>query len=102
MQLFLRTEDKEGHAWYYTVIPNTDGTTAEMYCLKSDTDFTDRVRATTVPMTVGADFVTYSLPRSECPVQWFKVCDSTEEITCPEDFYDKGDTIPAGRLWGKM
>ena len=51
-------------------------------------------------MTVGADFVTYSLPRSECPVQWFKVCDSTVQISCPEDFYDKGDTIPAGRLWG--
>ena len=100
MQLFLRTEDKNGHAWYYTVIPNPDGTTAEMYCLNSDTDFTKRVRATTVPMTVSSDSITYSLPRSDNPVQWFKVCDSTEEVKTPEDFYDKGDTLPSGRLWG--
>ena len=70
-----------------------------MYCITADNDFTKRVRAATVPMTVGADLVTYTLPRSDNPVQWFKVCDSTEEITCAEDFYDKGDTLPAGRLW---
>ena len=107
MQLFLRTEGEDGHVWNYTVIPNPDGTTAEMYCLtgggQTDTgDFTKRVRAATVPITVTEDSVTYELPRSTLTKQWFKVCDSTEEIICPEDFYDKGDTLPAGRLWGIM
>ena len=100
MQLFLRTQEEQ--VWNYTVIPNEDGTTAEMYCLTDPADFTRRVRATTVPMTVTADSVTYELPRSSLSVQWFKVCDSTEEVTCAEDFYDKGDTIPAGRLWGEI
>ena len=29
---------------------------------------------------------------------WFKVADSTEELTSIEDFYDKGDAAPLGRL----
>ena len=29
---------------------------------------------------------------------WFKVADSTEELTSVEDFYDKGDAAPLGRL----
>ena len=105
MQLFVRTQTDR--VWRYTVIPNPDGVTAGMYCLTGEgqtdpDDFTQRCRMTTVPMTVGEDFVTYTLPRSDAPVQWFKVCDSTEEVTCAEDFYDKGDTIPAGRLWGEI
>ncbi|MBR5870927.1 MAG: hypothetical protein IKZ09_07815 [Clostridia bacterium] len=101
MQLFLRT--RTDGEWDYTVTLNEDGQTATLWQLDSPTDFSVKsAAAQTIPVTVGADFVTYHLPRAEIDEQWFKVCDSTEEILCPEDFYDKGDTLPAGRLWGMI
>ena len=101
MQLFLRT--RTDCEWDYTVTLNEDGQTATLWQLDSSTDFSVKsAAAQTIPVTVGADFVTYHLPRAEIDEQWFKVCDSTEEIICPEDFYDKGDTLPAGRLWGMI
>ena len=98
MQLFLRTE--QAGEWDYTVTLNDD-CTATLWTLDDPTDFSKRTcAAQRIPVEVGCDFVTYRLPRSAVDVQWFKVCDSSEEIVSPEDFYDKGDTLPAGRMYG--
>lgn len=97
MQLFLRT--KETGIWDYTVKLNADGTTASMYRLTDAADFSKRECVADVPVTISENTITYDLPKSTVEEQWFKVCDSTEEITSPEDFYDKGDTLPAGRLY---
>ena len=100
MQLFLRT--KTQGIWDYTVCPDENGSTAGMYHLTCANDFTKRERVMTVAVTIRSDSVTYDLPKSAITEQWFKVCDSTEEIRQPEDFYDKGDTLPAGRMYGLM
>ncbi|MGM9626134.1 MAG: hypothetical protein ACI3XM_10570 [Eubacteriales bacterium] len=100
MQLFLRT--KTAGIWDYTVCPDENGTTAGMYRLTDAEDFTKRERVLTLDVTIRSDSITYDLPKSAIDEQWFKVCDSTEEIRHPEDFYDKGDTLPAGRMYGLM
>ncbi len=64
-------------------------------------DFTISVAETAIAAEIAADSVTYRIPRALLPdgELWWKAADSRETIRCGADFYDKGDTIPAGRLW---
>ena len=65
------------------------------------TDFTKAYTETAIAVETSADSVTYRIPRVLLPdgSLWWKAADSRETIRCGADFYDKGDTIPAGRLW---
>lgn len=64
-------------------------------------DFTDVAVAKSIDTQIGEDYITYRIPRTLLPKGklWVKAADSREPIRCGEDFYDKGDTVPAGRLW---
>ncbi len=91
MQLFLRTA--EGHL----TCKLTGEDTAALYTLAGDTDFTETGHSEPVPVVITENRVVYTLPDMGCVS--LKVCDSREVIRAPEDFYDKGDTCPAGRLY---
>ena len=55
----------------------------------------------TIDAEIGCDYVLYRIPRAFLPdgTLWLKAADSRVAIRYSADFYDKGDTVPAGRLW---
>ena len=54
--------------------------------------------AVTVPLACTENTLTVTVPKNllDGDTLYFKVCDSREEITCAEDFYDHGDVLPMG------
>ena len=52
----------------------------------------------TVPLSCTENALTVTVPKNilNGDTLYFKVCDSREEITCTEDFYDHGDVLPMG------
>ena len=93
MQLFLRTPEK-----LYTV--RAENGEAILYRI-SERDFLETEPVGKIGLTVDRDSVTWEIPSGLLPAGslWAKAADSIEQIASYEDFYDKGDTIPAGRLF---
>ncbi|MBO5649769.1 MAG: hypothetical protein J6S76_07640, partial [Clostridia bacterium] len=100
IQLFWREPETDGAA--YTARIRKDNTSADIYLLTGGDDYSVRKPLAEAHIEIGEDSVIYYLPRTEKNVLWFKACDSTYEIVSPENFYDKGDALPAGRLWALM
>ncbi len=97
MQLFV-TEERETGGIYMTRFTETG-----VVLSKTDSSDFRRVEAEAeISAEITERAIVYHIPRSLLPagnVLWMKAADSREPIEKGEDFYDKGDTIPAGRLW---
>lgn len=96
MQLFV-TGEGENHGIFVTAF-----SAAGVILARVETgDYTKILSEAPITATITEYSVTYHIPRSLLPqgILWFKAADSCEPIRCGEDFYNKGDTIPAGRLW---
>ena len=105
MKIYLNTE---GGAGYQYVLNHSTGkkgattlaqvtgqgddlTAVDMTDVAVSYEMKDNQFCIKVPRTaVGLDKDSFTL--------WFKVADSTETYTAVEDFYDKGDVAPLGRL----
>lgn len=98
MKIYLNTDASEGYQFVLNNTPQENGVTT---LAKISTGFVchDIAKAS---YWVEENKLTVELPLSALnTIQstiWFKVADSTEEITSIEDFYDKGDAAPIGRL----
>ncbi|MCQ2432004.1 MAG: hypothetical protein MJ175_05295 [Clostridia bacterium] len=59
------------------------------------------IDSTPIKAVVADDSVEYRIPAELLPggELWVKAADSREPIRRGEDFYDRGDCVPAGRLW---
>lgn len=99
MQVFV-TAEGEAQGIFSTAWAGKD---AIIRKVQSD-DYTVRTDVQIIDAEVGYDYVLYKIPRALLPkgILWIKAADSRETIRCGADFYDKGDTIPAGRLWFVM
>lgn len=103
MQVFVTGEGERGGT--FTTIWTKDG--AQIAAVgKQDhhddtNDYTNVAVAMSIQAEIEEDCVTYHIPKNLLPkgVLWVKAADSRESIRTGEDFYDHGDTIPAGRLW---
>ena len=96
MQVFV-TGAGEKNGMFTTRITKDGAVLAQV----DPTDFTKAYAETAIAVETSADSVTYRIPRVLLPdgSLWWKAADSRETIRCGADFYNKGDTIPAGRLW---
>ena len=96
MQVFV-TGENETHGVFATAWTENGATIGAV-----DTkNYTSRRTERKIEAEIGEDSVLYRIPRTLLPegTLWLKAADSRETIRCGADFYDKGDTVPAGRLW---
>ncbi|MBE6558602.1 MAG: hypothetical protein E7661_06295 [Ruminococcaceae bacterium] len=105
MKIYLNTEGGKGYQYILNNSTRKNGTTT-LACVKeagedlAAVDIPDLV----IKYEVRGDVMQIKLPRKAIGLDhnnftlWFKVADSREEYTKIEDFYDKGDTAPLGRL----
>lgn len=96
MQVFV-TGENETHGVFATAWTENGATIGAV-----DTkNYTSRRTEREIEAEIGEDSVLYRIPRALLPegTLWLKAADSRETIRCGADFYDKGDTVPAGRLW---
>ena len=96
MQVFI-TGESEQNGMFVTLWNDTGAVLAAV----EHKDYTARRAEHSISAEIGTDHVVYRIPRALLPegTLWIKAADSRETIRCGEDFYDKGDTTPAGRLW---
>lgn len=99
MRIYINTAQGEGYDYILNHQPDADGSTSLIKTVNGfegvkiatasyvvcDNEL--EIRARCSDMSLGESFTL-----------WFKVADSNETITCIEDFYDKGDAAPLGRL----
>ena len=103
MKLYLNTTGGVGYDFVLNHTSQKNGKTTlarvnakgESLAATDIADLTYRVEGNVIKFVVpraaiGLDHADFTL--------WFKVADSTEAYTTIEDFYDKGDAAPLGRL----
>ncbi len=96
MQIYLNTSGKSGYDYILNHTP-LNGNTTTLASVEDDH------ACAKVSYSVCGKELTVTMNCSDIGLKkgnalWFKVADSTEEITSVEDFYDKGDAAPLGRL----
>ena len=98
MKIYLNTDATEGYQFVLNNTPEENGITT-LAKISSGLVCHDVAK---VNYTLEENKLTVELPLSALDHHkgaiWFKVADSTEEISSIEDFYDKGDVAPVGRL----
>lgn len=99
LKLYINTDGKQGYNYLLNNTPKADGTTTVARIVEglSGEDCSE------MNYKSCKDKVEFTVKKSALGLKdnftvWFKVADSTEEITSVEDFYDKGDVAPLGRL----
>ena len=104
MQIFLNTEKTVG---YHYILNHTaaDGMTTLGRVKKAGESLAaEDMTNAQIPYELDGNTLRVSVPRTLIGIDhpgftlWFKVADSTETYTAIEDFYDKGDALPLGRL----
>ncbi len=105
MKIYLNTEGGTGYRFVLNNTPAADGTTTLARMTGTGDDLTaadvegvvayyeikdNKFRIKVPRAALGLDHADFTL--------WFKVADSRETYTAIEDFYDKGDVAPLGRL----
>lgn len=99
LSVFLQTEGNAGHNFILNHAFSGDSTT-----LAAVDDTYQATEETTLPVGTEENRLTVSCPLRLLGIDGhafeirFKVCDSRVRITAAEDFYDKGDCLPTGRL----
>ncbi len=105
MKLYLTPEGNAEHRYILNNTPCSNGTTTLARVIGAGDDLTARdVPELTLHYTMSEHTLTLSVPRTAIGLAhdhftlWFKAADSTEAYCTVEDFYDKGDVAPLGRL----
>lgn len=105
MRLYLNTTGGQGYQFVLNTHPAPDGTTTLARVIGTDDDLT----AADLPDVVAFYEVDGDKFKIKVPLRalgldpdgftvWFKAADSREPIASVEDFYDKGDVAPLGRM----
>ncbi|MBR2447236.1 MAG: hypothetical protein IKB28_11320 [Clostridia bacterium] len=100
MKIYLNTDGGKEYQYVLNNTPYDDHKTTVAVIVDGlrAADFGDVVyRCSGNMLLVIAPRAVLGLDRDDFTV-WFKAADSTEELTSIEDFYDKGDAAPLGRL----
>ena len=105
MKIYLNTEGGTGYQYILNNATRRDGKTTLARVVGEGDDLTAvDVDGVSITYEVRGDVMHIKVPRSAIGVDkgaftlWFKVADSREAYTAIEDFYDKGDVAPLGRL----
>ncbi len=105
MKIYLNTEGGEGYQYVLNHTTCRDGKTTVARVTGRGDDLTARdIPDLLIDYHVKNRVFTLTVPRTAVGIAdkpftlWFKVADSTEAYTAVEDFYDKGDVAPLGRL----
>ena len=105
MKVYLNTEGSVGYQYVLNHAPRRKGITTLAKVTGIGDDLTAEDLAD-LPITYEAEgnILRIKVPRKAVGLEkdgftlWFKVADSREAYTKIEDFYDKGDVAPLGRL----
>lgn len=99
MKIYLNTLENAGYNFIINNTPANQGQTTLAQVGKglSGTDVANAEYHIS-EKTVTVSVLLSDLGLSDNFTLWFKVVDSKEAIACVEDFYDKGDAAPLGRL----
>ncbi len=103
MKVYLNTTGGEGYDY---ILNHTPGRGGQTTLARVDGVGDDLTATDIAPMTyaVEGNVLKLTVPRAAVGLNhgeftlWFKVADSTETYARIEDFYDKGDAAPLGRL----
>ena len=105
MKIFLNVDGGEGYQYVLNHHTRKDGTTTLGRVIGEGDDLTTvDVPDMLLHYEVRGDVMKISVPRAAIGLDhddftlWFKVADSREKYCKVEDFYDKGDVAPLGRL----
>ncbi len=105
MQLFLNTTGSVGYDFVINRAPAADGTTTiSKIAAHGDDLAATEISGATAYYEVKGSKCRIKIPRAALGLDhpnftvWFKAADSTEAYASIEDFYDKGDVAPLGRL----
>jgi hypothetical protein len=105
MKIFLNVKGGEGYQYVLNHHTRKDGTTTLGKIVGEGDDLTCvDVPDMLLRYEVRGDVMKVSVPRAVIGLDhdnftlWFKVADSREKYRSIEDFYDKGDVAPLGRL----
>jgi hypothetical protein len=105
MKIFLNVEGGEGYQYVLNHHTRKDGTTTLGKVIGEGDDLTTvDIPDMMLRYEVRGDVMKISVPRAVIGLDhdnftlWFKVADSREKYRRVEDFYDKGDVAPLGRL----
>ena len=105
MKLYLNTEGGMGYQYVLNNSTRKDGTTT-LACVKEAGECLEAIDVPNLILKyeIRGDVMQIKVPRKGLGLDhddftlWFKVADSREEYVKIEDFYDKGDVAPLGRL----
>lgn len=105
MQIYLNTTRGTGYQYVLNHTTCRGGRTTLAKVVGEGDDLTAvDMDGVAITYEVEGDLLRINLPRSAVYLDygyftlWFKVADSREAYTAIEDFYDKGDVAPLGRL----
>ncbi|MBE6585666.1 MAG: hypothetical protein E7645_03965 [Ruminococcaceae bacterium] len=105
MKLYLNTEGGMGYQYVLNHSTRKNGTTTLAFVKEAGEELAAvDVPSLVINYEVRGDVMQIKVPRKAIGLDhndftlWFKVADSREEYTKIEDFYDKGDVAPLGRL----
>ena len=105
MKIYLNTDGEEGYDYVLNHTTCRKGKTTVARVVGKGDDLTARdIPDLEVYYTLEENTFTLTVPRAAIGIAdgpftlWFKVADSTEAYAAVEDFYDKGDAAPLGRL----
>ena len=105
MKIYLNTEGGTGYQYVLNHSTRKNGTTTLAFVKEAGEDLAAvDIPDLVIKYEVRGDVMQIKVPRKAIGLDhndftlWFKVADSREAYTKIEDFYDKGDVAPLGRL----
>jgi len=105
MNIYLNTEGGTGYQYILNNATRKDGKTTLARVVGEGDDLTAvDIEGVNITYEVRGDVIHIKVPRAAIGIDkgaftlWFKVADSRVAYTAIEDFYDKGDVAPLGRL----
>ena len=105
MKIYLNTEGGGGYRYVLNHTTCRGGRTTLARVTGRGDDLTaEDLEGVAIRYEVSGNLLRINVPRSAVYLDygdftmWFKVADSREEYRSIEDFYDKGDAVPLGRL----
>ena len=105
MQLYLNTEGGVGYQYVLNHTPAEDGTTTVARVTSAGESLVcEDIAGVKAYYEVKGSKLRIKVPRAAIGLDhpdftlWFKAADATETYVAIEDFYDKGDVAPLGRL----
>ena len=105
MHLYLNTASEMGYRYWINGVPASDGSTSIARVVTEGDDLTEAEPLSARAFyAVNGNQFRLRVPRRALGLDhdhftvWFKMADGTERYASVEDFYDKGNVAPLGRL----